>query len=274
MNLAILCQEEPIFLGPFLIQVMALRPGQVRAVFIAGRRSGGEKKDSFRNRWESMRIYWKIFEPKAFFESLLLKARSFLPFAPRCVARSARTLGIPVYRVGNPNGQDFIRLLKETQVDVVLNQSERLLKAEVLAVPLKGFVNRHASLLPAFRGRMAGFWSHAAEPPRYGLTIHRVDEGVDTGPILLQKEFRDVDPGWPYPRVMNHIMKEAPRLFWQAMDQWSEPGFVPRPHVPQEKPFKFPTLNDACVYSGLMAKRRGRPPEASRLADSTTEDRA
>jgi len=38
---------------------------------------------------------------------------------------------------------------------------------------------------------MGAFWSHAAEPPRCGVTIHFVDEGVDTGRIILEHEFSD-----------------------------------------------------------------------------------
>ncbi|MBN1669540.1 MAG: hypothetical protein JXR37_00805 [Kiritimatiellae bacterium] len=257
-RLAVLCQEEPVFLGPFLCGVIRMRPEQIAAVFIAGRRGAGEKQGSMATHLGSLRIFWHIMEPHGFFAGLVLRRRAALLGArdPRSVAGTARKLGIPVHAVGNPNKPEFHALLKETGPDLVLNQSERLLKKEVLAIPRLGFINRHASLLPRARGRMAAFWSHAAEEPRYGLTIHFVDEGVDTGDIILQKEFADVDPAWPYPRVMRRIMANAPALLWEAVDLLGRADFEPRPQTPVDKPHVFPTLEEARAYRRRLRRRR------------------
>ncbi|HOX05775.1 MAG TPA: formyltransferase family protein [Planctomycetota bacterium] len=259
MKLAILCQEEPVFLGPFLQGVIRLHPERIAAVFLAGRRSAGEPVRTAGQRLESLRALWLIMEPRGFLGSLGLRLRSRLLGArdPRSVEGLARGLGLPVHAVGDPNGPEFHELLRRVAPDAVLNQSERLLRREVLSIPRLGFVNRHASLLPACRGRMAGFRSHAAEPPRYGLTIHAVDEGVDTGPIILQREFADVDPAWPYPRVMRHLLAGAPELFWSAMERLESPGFVPAAQIPVDEPFRFPTLSEARNYRRVLAGRRG-----------------
>jgi hypothetical protein len=262
MRLAILCQEEPVFLGPFLQGVIRMHPERIAAVFMAGRRSAGEPARTLAQRIESLRILWLIMEPRGFLASLGLRLRSRLLGRrdPRSVEGLARRLGLPVHAVGDPNAPEFQALLKEVAPDAVLNQSERLLRRETLAVPLQGFVNRHASLLPAFRGRMGGFWSHAAEPPRYGLTIHVVDEGVDTGPIILQKEFADVDRAWPYPRVMHHLLAGAPAIFWAAMERLESRGFVPAPQTPKGQPLKFPNLSEARSYRRTLEQRRGGQP--------------
>lgn len=258
MRIAILCQEEPIFLGPFLRRVMAMHPDRVAAVLIAGRRGAGERHGSLRDRQEALRIFWLIMEPRDFLASLLLRLRARIlgPHDPRSVEAFARCLRLPVHRVDDPNGSEFRHLLREVSPDAVLNQSEGLLKSETLGIPRLGFVNRHASLLPAFRGRMACFWSHAADEPRYGLTIHVVDEGVDTGPIILQEEFRDVDSAWAYPQVMRRLMSEAPALFWKAMDAFECQDFTPKPHLPTDKPRRFPTLEEARQYRRTLSRRR------------------
>jgi folate-dependent phosphoribosylglycinamide formyltransferase PurN len=260
VKVAILCQEEPVFLGPFLCGVLRLRPQAVCAVFIAGRRSAGEKHATRRERLDALRIFWLLMEPAGFLRSLALRLRARLlgEHDRRSVAGAARRLGIPVYPVRNPNASEFHERLRRLAPDVVLNQSERLLRQEVLAVPRLGFLNRHASLLPLARGRLGGFWSHAAEPPRYGLTFHRVDEGVDTGPIVLQQEFADVDPAWSYPRVMARLMRDAPALFWEAVDRLAQPGFQPQPHVPVDAPHLFPTLAQARTYRQRLRARRAR----------------
>ncbi|MHC4916266.1 MAG: formyltransferase family protein [Planctomycetota bacterium] len=260
MRLAILCQEEPVFLGPFLRRVIAAHPARVAAVFLAGRRSAGERTATAVQRRRSLRILWGIMEPSGFLSALALRLRARLLGSrdPRSVEGLARQLGLSVHRVADPNSGEFHRRLRELAPDAVLNQSERLLKREVLSIPRLGFVNRHASLLPAFRGRMACWRSHAAESPRYGVTIHVVDEGVDTGPIILQQEFADADPRRSYPRVMRHVCAGAPELFWRAMELLESEGFTPATQPREGEVFAFPTLEEVREYRGRLAARRGK----------------
>ncbi|MFN7138143.1 MAG: phosphoribosylglycinamide formyltransferase [Limisphaerales bacterium] len=83
---------------------------------------------------------------------------------------------------------EFIQTLKDAKVDlVVLAGFMRILKGEFLRVFEHKVVNIHPSLLPAFPGLEA--WKQALE---YGVkvtgcTVHFVDQGVDTGPIIAQQ---------------------------------------------------------------------------------------
>jgi len=262
IRLALMCQEEPVFMAPFLQRVLEQRPGQVVALFLAGHRSAGEKRGDLRQLYESIKIGWHILEPPGLLETLTLQQRVKLLGRrdPRSVEGTARRLRIPVHRIQDANSPAFHALLREVAPDVVLNQSELLLKEPVLAIPRLGFINRHASLLPRFRGRLASFWAHAADPPSYGLTIHFVDKGIDTGPIILQRTFEEIDPRWPYPAVMRHMIAAAPGMVWQAVDLLEEPAFTPRTHEPVDKPRRFPGLKTARKYSETMTRRRGRRP--------------
>jgi len=64
----------------------------------------------------------------------------------------------------------------------------RLLKGPLLSIPKWGAVNIHASLLPEYRGAAPIQWAILNDDRRTGLTVMRMDEGMDTGPILLQEE--------------------------------------------------------------------------------------
>lgn len=68
----------------------------------------------------------------------------------------------------------------------------KIIKQPLLSLPRRGFVNTHPSLLPFNRGKHYSFWSIVEQAP-FGVTLHFVDEGVDTGDIIFQ---RSIETGW------------------------------------------------------------------------------
>lgn len=62
----------------------------------------------------------------------------------------------------------------------------KIIKKGLIDMAKKGFINTHPSLLPHNRGKNYNFWAIVEQAP-FGVTLHKVDEGVDTGPILAQK---------------------------------------------------------------------------------------
>lgn len=61
-----------------------------------------------------------------------------------------------------------------------------IVRSRLLNRASKGFFNTHPSLLPHNRGKHYNFWALVEEAP-FGVTIHRVDQGVDSGPIVAQR---------------------------------------------------------------------------------------
>ena len=94
--------------------------------------------------------------------------------------------------------EEYIAALKEAEVDlVVLAGFMRILKGEFLRAFEGRVVNVHPALLPAFPGLEA--WKQALD---YGVkvtgcTVHFVDQGVDTGPIIAQEIVRVRDEDTP-----------------------------------------------------------------------------
>lgn len=68
----------------------------------------------------------------------------------------------------------------------------KILKSPLLELPRFGFINTHPSLLPYNRGKHYNFWALVEQAP-FGVTLHRVDSGVDTGDIVAQKK---IDYDW------------------------------------------------------------------------------
>jgi methionyl-tRNA formyltransferase len=62
-----------------------------------------------------------------------------------------------------------------------------ILPPDVFGMPRLGTINIHPSLLPRYRGPAPVLWAIRNGDAEIGVTIHRIDEGVDTGPILAQR---------------------------------------------------------------------------------------
>ena len=97
--------------------------------------------------------------------------------------------GIPVFQPLRLREPDAVRTVEEAKPDlIVVAAFGQILPKEVLLLPKYGCINVHASLLPAYRGAAPIQWAIIDGREKTGVTIMQMDEGLDTGDILLQKE--------------------------------------------------------------------------------------
>jgi hypothetical protein len=92
-----------------------------------------------------------------------------------------------VRRVTDFNSPQTIQLLTELGPDLIILGGARILKPPTLACAKVAVLNAHPGLLPAYRGNDVVAWAvHNGDA--VGVTVHVVDAGIDTGPILRKQE--------------------------------------------------------------------------------------
>ena len=97
---------------------------------------------------------------------------------------------IPLLRAKKINSEETYNAVKEAKPDLcVISHFERLIKEPLLSIPPMGFINLHPSLLPDYRGMAPQHWPIINGEKEAGITVHYVDEGTDTGNIILQYKF-------------------------------------------------------------------------------------
>ncbi|HLF05671.1 MAG TPA: formyltransferase family protein [Thermoplasmata archaeon] len=178
-----------------------------------------------------------------------------------CIDFEARALGIPVVEVESANSPEAMAALASWSPDVVVNQSQDIISAEVLRCARIGFLNRHNSLLPEYRGRLAPFWALYHGERRIGVTIHFLAEGVDEGDIVVQRAI-DLRPGEGFAVADARCYEAAPSAMLEALDRVSR-GERGRPMPrPLPAPYKVPTIGQAIRFRlGLRPREpRGRSP--------------
>lgn len=106
------------------------------------------------------------------------------------VKQSATRLGIPIYQPEKIKANEELRgRLEEMAPDAIIVVGYgRIIPKWMLDLPRYGNMNLHASLLPKYRGAAPIQWAIANGETVTGVTTIRIDEGLDTGDILLQRE--------------------------------------------------------------------------------------
>ena len=87
------------------------------------------------------------------------------------------------------SSEKFIRKIKNQNPDLlVVCHFQKLLKKELIEIPSFGAINLHPSMLPKYRGMSPQHWPIINGEKYTGITVHFIDEGVDTGDIIIQKK--------------------------------------------------------------------------------------
>jgi methionyl-tRNA formyltransferase len=105
------------------------------------------------------------------------------------VKEYAIKMGIPVFQPENVNASEAIDLIREKDPDVaVVVAYGQILKGNMLNLPRLGCYNIHASLLPLYRGAAPIHRSIINGEEKTGITIMKMDKGMDTGDMIIVKE--------------------------------------------------------------------------------------
>lgn len=92
--------------------------------------------------------------------------------------------GVPVLRVSTPNSPESQRLLEQARPDVTLALCKNLLAPRIFRTARAGTFVLHPGICPEYRNAHGCFWALAHDDlERVGMTMLRIDEGIDTGPV-------------------------------------------------------------------------------------------
>ncbi len=197
-----------------------------------------------------------------------------------CVKRFAMQRGFRV--LVQPPRRDiapFADTLRRLEPDLILVWSyTMILPPELLSIPRRGCVNVHGGLLPEYRGGHVLQWAIINGEKETGVTLHYLDEGVDTGPIIGQARF-PIEWTDDALRVQQKIRSAG---FSLLRRWWSAIGEGTAPRIPQDETkaryFRLRTPQDGLIdwkdpnvkiynlvralvrpWPGAMTFYRGRP---------------
>jgi methionyl-tRNA formyltransferase len=145
------------------------------------------------------------------------------------VVEVARTHGIECRQPKNLKSDEIDTSLQEIGVDaVVVVAYGKMIPARLLEIPRYGFINLHPSLLPRHRGPSPIQWALVCGDRATGVTTMQIDEGMDTGPILLQKRVA-IEPEETAEMLSPRLAAIGADLIVRSLDELEDGTLEPRP---------------------------------------------
>jgi methionyl-tRNA formyltransferase len=150
---------------------------------------------------------------------------------PSPVKERAAAAGIPVLqpaRLRDPGWSDRLRQLgADIAIVVAFGQ---ILPRAVLDAPTRGSINVHASLLPKYRGAAPIAWAIIRGEPETGITTFQMDEGMDTGAVLLSERI-EIRPGETAGELTERLSHLGARVLIQTLARLDT--LTPEPQRPE-----------------------------------------
>ncbi len=138
----------------------------------------------------------------------------------------------PVAICANQNARESIARLKDWSPDIIIFAGGNILRKPLLEVPRLGVLNLHLGLLPEVRGMSSPEWSLLKNIP-IGITIHYMDEGIDTGPILKRYEFSQAASCESLPDLRNRLIAFGVEKIGEVVSTIDRGTIsaIPQPHL-------------------------------------------
>ena len=223
MRIFIITMDDPIQTQDFIGHIIKERKGDVVGLAVPN----GDRLtlSKGRSKYEYILSLFFIMGPFHFFKNAFVsilhkikkKASKYNLLKDPTIIGLAKKNNIPAYRIKTPNSKKFREELIKFKPDIIINQSQSIIRKEILEIPSIGVLNRHNALLPKNRGRLTPFWVLYNKERETGVSIHFVEEGLDSGEIIVQKKYK-VEKKDSFNSLVKKNYKIAPKAMLEAIN--------------------------------------------------------
>lgn len=215
MKIGIVYSADPIYMDPYILEI--IKTNQTHIAFVMMTQGDITKK---KNTIDKIKYGFTLFLilgiRKTFLNVYKILEKRF--FKANKIQDYCNNTNIPFKIVSSINSKEAIEYIKKQHVDLILNQSQHIIKREVLNIPKIGIINRHGALLPKYRGRLAPFWQLYNNEKYGGVTYHFVNEKIDDGQIILQRKIK-IEKNDTFNSLVKKMFENAIDMFPQVIEK-------------------------------------------------------
>jgi methionyl-tRNA formyltransferase len=163
------------------------------------------------------------------------------------VKEVAAEAGTRIYQPESMKSDAALDFFEQIKPDaVVIIAYGQIIPRRLLEIPRLGWMNLHASLLPKYRGAAPIAWAIINGEKTTGLTTMRLDPGLDTGPILVQREM-EIDADETAPELAGRMAELGAPLVAESLVRWERGEITP---IAQD--------SLQASYAPILTKEQGR----------------
>lgn len=242
MNILILTQDDPFYLAQQLDYLFDRIPdgAKIAGCVVFDVSPFGKKESIVEKALKTRDIFGNGFFLRYGFK--FLKAE-FLPFVG--IEDVLKKKGIPKIEIeGSINSEASLQKLKSYDPDLLISiAGNQIFKKSLIELAPEGCLNLHTALLPKYRGLMPSFWVLKNNEDYTGVSVFFVDEGIDSGPILVQKKVEIGDR--TLEELIQHTKKLGMDAIVEAIEKIQKGGYELILNSDEKSTyFSFPTRDD------------------------------
>jgi len=247
MRIVIITQNEPFYLTKNLKYLLTILPNSSEVVgCVVADVSPFGKKESFLTKAKKT---YAIFGLNFFTYYTLKFLKSKIDFKNN-VFNFLKSSSIPIITLDEPiNNSKSVETIKSFQPDLLVSiLGNQIFKSPILNLAPKGCINLHTALLPKYRGLMPTFWVMKNNEIRTGVSVFYVDEGIDSGPIIVQTEAEIGDR--TQQQLINYTKKLGMEAIAKSIDLIQKDEVKLIENDPSKMSyFTFPTRQDVLEFN-------------------------
>jgi methionyl-tRNA formyltransferase len=252
-NILMITQDDPIYVREFFEQFLEKYPypEEIRGVVIApamGKKTFGQlikQMYGFYGFKDFLRMGFRY----AFYKTGDMVSRGIPLKKSYTIASVCSRYKVPVLQRGSINSEGFLNEIRGLDLDLIISvAAPQIFKDTLIGIPREGCINIHNSKLPKYRGMLPNFWQMYHGEKTVGTTIHRINKGVDDGPILLQTE-TEILKGESLDSLISRTKRHGAHLMIKAIEAIKNGSSKPKPNPKEESSyFSFPTKQDVLEF--------------------------
>lgn len=224
-------------------EILLKNPGQIKAIVLASQFRGesfiSQLKVAYKlTKKSSLNFFiYKSVESKLYNLLLaghkMIKSKAFTEDQALSIPDLAKKQNIPLITASDLSEDSFLAKIKKLNPDYVLCLVAQILKKNVFTTLGNRLINAHGSYLPEYRGAAQYFWYRLNNDSQYGVTIHFMNAGLDTGDIIFQKKFA-YDQKYSVYQLHHQLAKSFGQMLNEFIENYANNN-LPLPTIKQDE---------------------------------------
>jgi len=246
MRVVLLTQDEPLFLSPSIDYLLSRKPDgvEVAGCVVFDPSPLGKKVGLAGRAKELLGVFGPAYFLRYGGNFAVAKLRP-----SRRLSSILRRFGVPEVRLEhNVNAPESLQAIRALEPDLLISVAgNQIFRRALLDLAPKGCLNLHTALLPKYRGLMPTFWVLKNGEKETGVSVFLVDEGIDSGPIVVQKRVPITSDSLE--DLIRRTKVIGMDAVWEAVEMVRSGAvdLIPNPEA-QKTYFSFPTRADVRAF--------------------------